>query len=74
MIWFLFATIALSVLGLLGMAWCLFMIYRVNHVYEWHMQILNENPDNYLRLPPFDVMVRHFWVWDPYKFLPESKQ
>lgn len=74
MIWFLFATTALSVLGLLEMAWCLFMIYRVNCVYKWRMQILNENLNDYLRLPSFDVMVRRFWIWDPYKFLPESKQ
>lgn len=74
MIWFLFVTIALSVLGLLGMAWCSFMIYRVNRVYEWRMQILDESYADYKRLPSYEAMVRRFWIWDAHKFLPKDEE
>lgn len=66
--WILF----IIVLAAFGLSWCLFMIYRVDRVYEWRKQILNENLDDYLHLPPYNVMVRRFWIWNARKFLPKE--
>ena len=56
----------------LGLAWCLLMLYRVTRVFAWRSQILNESPADYYRLPPYEVMVRRFWIWEARNFLPKG--
>lgn len=56
----------------LGVIWCLLMIYRTHCVYKWRMQILDESLEDYNPLPPYEVMVRRFWIWDARKFLSKG--
>jgi len=54
----------------------LFMIFRNHWVFKKRMEILQNGSLNaidryslYERLPPYNVMVRRWWVWDVNKFL-----
>lgn len=57
-------------------AWAAFMLYRNSWVYRARQSVLHD-PDlplevcmyEYDRLPPYETMLKKFWVWDLDKFM-----
>lgn len=59
-VWVLFA---LSMIG------AMFMLFRVQWVFSQRMRLIDHKLEDYLRLEPFNVMVRKFWIWDVNQFM-----
>ena len=52
---------------------CLLMFYRNNWVYRERSKILDLKPisiglEEYHKLPSYDYILFHFWIWDIEKF------
>lgn len=54
------------------LAWCLFMLHRNEWVHRERMKAIDKGDGLFDRLPPYEVMMRKFWVWDVNKFIQES--
>ncbi|MCX9039707.1 hypothetical protein NLN82_27325, partial [Citrobacter portucalensis] len=46
-----------------SLLWCMLMLYRNRLVFRWRLRLLEEDFGAYQRLPPYEVMVRRFWIW-----------
>ncbi len=52
----------------------IFFSFRASWVNRRRMDFLVKNDiHGYLRLPSYDYMLFHFWVWDVKKFIQEEK-
>lgn len=58
------------IIGLLGMVFCSFMLFRNSWVYEERDRVLDDIPHNnwdwseWNSLWSYDKMLWHFWIWD----------
>lgn len=50
----------------------LFLLYRVERVYNYRIDLLWDDFEAYNKLPSYDEMVCKFWIWDLDKFVKED--
>ena len=63
----IFFSVAITVCSL-GMAFCVYMLWRNQRVYEFRMRLIDEDMDRYNQLPGYDEMVNRWWVWPLERF------
>jgi len=55
-------------LGLVGLAFAGYMLYRNQMVYQYRRQMIDTDMVKYETLPSYDHMMAKFWVWPLSKF------
>lgn len=50
----------------------LFLLYRVERVYNYRTDLIWDDFETYNRLPSYEAMVWKFWIWDFDKFIEEE--
>ena len=63
------------VLNIIGFAFlgaglfCAYMLVRNHYVFEYRKNLLWSDSDAYYRLPEYEHMLYHWWVWPLSRFL-----
>ncbi len=52
-----------------AVVFCLGMLVRNGWVYRQRTALIEADYELYKRLPPYDVMMRKWWLWDAAKFI-----
>lgn len=59
---------------LIAILFSLYMLYRNDKVYEYHMNLLHNNPNQYENLADYREMMAKWWEWDFTKFIKEGEE
>jgi len=75
----IFCLMGICLIGsLVGSLIFIFTFYRINWVYDERIKILHIEPvkkslEEYDKLPSYNYMIYHFWIWDIEKFKNPDK-
>lgn len=56
-------------IGLSGIAWSSFMLFRNKWVFKARTEILKRGFEAYETLPSYEFMLSRWWIWDVEKFM-----
>jgi hypothetical protein len=62
----------LLIFSMILLVFCVFMLYRNRWVYRERIKAISDY-EKYCRLPSYDFMMLHFWVFDINWFLGRQK-
>lgn len=63
----------ISFLSLLSL-FCIYMFVRNIFIYNFYNKIFKKSLELYDKLPSYEYMFFHFWVWPLDRFLPKEGQ
>ena len=64
--------ITISSILWLFIIFCLILLYRVERVYKYRVDLIWDDFETYNKLPSYNEMVWKFWIWDLDKFVKEK--
>ena len=64
--------ITISSILWLFIIFCLILLYRVERVYKYRVDLIWDDFETYNKLPSYNEMFWKFWIWDLDKFVKEK--